>query len=104
MSEPAIELTDPDDAKLLTLARSARARTAAAQGAAVRDTMGRTYAAATVSLPSLQLTAVGAAVATAIAGGSTGLEAVVVVGGELVAGDLAVVAEFAGAGVPLYLA
>ena len=31
---------DPEDAKLVTLARSARARTRAAQGAAVRDTDG----------------------------------------------------------------
>ena len=41
----------PEDAKLVTLARSARARTRAAQGAAVRDTDGRTYVAATVALP-----------------------------------------------------
>ena len=33
---------DPEDAKLITLARSARARNGAAQGAAVRDTDGRT--------------------------------------------------------------
>ena len=44
---------DPEDAKIVTLARSARARTGAAEGAAVRDTDGRTYAAATVALPSL---------------------------------------------------
>ena len=36
----------PEDAKLVTLARSARARTGAAQGAAVRDGDGRTYVAA----------------------------------------------------------
>ena len=34
---------DPEDAKIVTLARSARARTGAAEGAAVRDTDGRTY-------------------------------------------------------------
>ena len=42
---------DPEDAKLITLARSARGRTGAAEGAAVRDTDGRTYLAATVDLP-----------------------------------------------------
>jgi hypothetical protein len=42
---------DPEDAKIVTLARSARARTGAAEGAAVRDTDGRTYVAATVALP-----------------------------------------------------
>src|SRR5919107_5404252 len=44
---------DPEDAKIVTLARSARARTGAAEGAAVRDTDGRTYVAASVALPSL---------------------------------------------------
>jgi hypothetical protein len=40
---------DPEDAKLVTLARSARGRTGAPEGAAVRDTDGRTYLAATVA-------------------------------------------------------
>jgi hypothetical protein len=69
-----------EDAKLVTLARSARARTGAAQGAAVRDTDGRTYVAATVALPSLQLTALQAAVAAAVSSGALGLEAAVVLG------------------------
>ena len=59
----------PEDAKLVTLARSTRARTGAAEGAAVRDESGRTYAAATVELPSLRLTALEVCVATAIASG-----------------------------------
>ena len=42
---------DPEDEKLVTLARSARARTGAAEAAAVRDDIGRTYVAATVALP-----------------------------------------------------
>ncbi|MGH3437587.1 MAG: cytidine deaminase [Sciscionella sp.] len=70
---------DPEDSKIITLARSARARTGAAEGAAVRDTDGRTYAAATVSLPSLRLTALQAAVAAAVASGADGLEAAAVV-------------------------
>ncbi|MGA8211848.1 MAG: cytidine deaminase, partial [Nocardioidaceae bacterium] len=56
-------LADPDDAKLVTLARTTRARTRAAEGACVRDLDGRTYAGATVGLPSLRLTAVQVAVA-----------------------------------------
>ena len=56
----------PEDAKIVTLARSARARTGAAEGAAVRDPDGRTYAAGTVALPSLALTALQAAVAAAV--------------------------------------
>ena len=70
---------DPEDAKLITLARSARGRTGAAEGAAVRDTDGRTYLAATVALPSLQLSALQAAVAAAVSSGVEGLEAAAVV-------------------------
>jgi cytidine deaminase len=70
---------DPEDAKLVTLARSSRARTGAAEGAAVRDDMGRTYAAATVALPSLSLTALQAAVAAAVSSGAQRLEAAAVV-------------------------
>ncbi len=70
---------DPEDAKLITLARSVRARTGAAEGAAVRDLDGRTYLAGTVELPSLALTALQAAVAAAVSSGAAGLEAAVVV-------------------------
>ncbi|SOE02100.1 cytidine deaminase [Blastococcus haudaquaticus] len=70
---------DPEDAKLVTLARSARSRTGAAEGAAVRDTDGRTYLAATVSLPSLTLSALQAAVAAAVSSGVEGLEAAAIV-------------------------
>ena len=69
----------PEDAKLVTLARSARGRTGAAEGAAVRDTDGRTYVAASVALPSLRLSALQAAVAAAVSSGVEGLEAAVVV-------------------------
>lgn len=102
------ELPDPtelsaEDRKLVTLARATRARTGAAEGAAVRDTDGRTYAAATVALPSLAVSAIGVCVAMAVASGSKGLEAVVVLteAGEVAAADLAAVREFAGAGVPV---
>jgi cytidine deaminase len=70
---------DPEDQKIVTLARSARARTGAAEGAAVRDTDGRTYAATTIALPSLKLTALQAAVAAAVSSGAEGLEAAAVV-------------------------
>ena len=70
---------DAEDAKLITLARSVRVRTGAAEGAAVRDLDGRTYLAGTVALPSLALTALQAAVAAAVSSGAAGLEAAVVV-------------------------
>jgi hypothetical protein len=69
----------PEDAKLVTLARSARGRTGAPEGAAVRDTDGRTYVAASVALPSLRLSALQAAVAAAVSSGVEGLEAAAVV-------------------------
>jgi hypothetical protein len=78
MGEPGAGL-DPEDAKIVTLARSSRARTGAAEGAAVRDTDGRTYAAATVALPSLNLSALQVAVAMAVSSGAPGLEAAAVV-------------------------
>jgi cytidine deaminase len=87
----------PEDVKLVTLARSARARGRTAAGAAVRDDIGRTYAAAGVELPSLRLTALQAAVAAAIASGADRLEAAAVVSDDrvLAAADAAVVADLA---------
>lgn len=90
-----------EDRKLVTLARATRARTGAAEGAAVRDVDGRTYAAATVDLPSLQVSAVGVCIAMAVASGSRGLEAVVVLTGadDLADSDRAALTDFAGPGV-----
>ncbi|MEV0898391.1 cytidine deaminase [Actinoplanes sp. NPDC049802] len=68
-----------EDTKLVTLARSSRARVGASEGAAVRDQDGRTYAAATVALPHLSLSALQAAVAQAASSGATRLEAAAVV-------------------------
>jgi hypothetical protein len=70
---------DPEDQKLITLARSARARSRAAEGAAVRDSDGRTYVATTVALPSLSLSALQVAVAMAVSSGVQALEAAAVV-------------------------
>lgn len=98
MTEPAPGIS-AEDKKLVTLARATRARIGAAEGAAVRDTDGRTYAAATVDLPSLRLSAVQACVAMAVASGSSGVDAVAVLGdgGALAEADRAVLADFAGA-------
>lgn len=88
---------DPQDVKLATLARSARARIGAAEGAALRDTDGRSYAAASVSLRALSLTALQVAVAMAVAAGAEGVEAAVVVGdaGAVEPAGLAAVRELA---------
>ncbi|NHC24089.1 cytidine deaminase [Nocardioides sp. IC4_145] len=97
------ELT-AEDRKLVTLARATRARTRAAEGAAVRDADGRTYAAATVDLPSLQVSALGVCVAMAVASGATGLEAAVVLteADGVADTDLAALRDLAGAGVVVH--
>ncbi|HET6628061.1 MAG TPA: cytidine deaminase [Nocardioidaceae bacterium] len=105
-ADPTSEPTDPEDRKILTLARSTRARTRASEGACVRDTDGRTYAGATVDLPSLRLSAVQVAVAMAVSSGVAGLEAVAVLGESETArdADLSVVRDLAGAGVTVLVA
>jgi cytidine deaminase len=97
------DFDNAEDKKLVTLARATRQRAKAAQGAAIRDLDGRTYAAATVDLPSLQVSAVGAAIAMAVASGAQGLEAVVVLTDSGVAAtDLSAIREFAGEAVAVY--
>ncbi len=66
-----------EDQKLVTLARATRARVGVSAGAAVRDTDGRTYAAATVDLGHCSCPAVQSCVAMAVASGSAGIDAVV---------------------------
>jgi hypothetical protein len=84
-----------EDLKIITLARSARARVAAAEGAAVRDETGRSYAAAAVALPSLRLSALRLAVAMAVSSGAGSLEAAALVSddGDPDPADLAVVRD-----------
>ncbi|MCR6033559.1 cytidine deaminase [Nocardioides sp. zg-579] len=96
--------TSAEDRKLVTLARATRARTRTAEGAAVRDADGRTYAAATVDLPSLQVSALGVCVAMAVASGATGLEAAVVLteADALAATDLGALRDLGGAGVVVH--
>ncbi|GAA5118180.1 cytidine deaminase [Alloalcanivorax gelatiniphagus] len=102
-TDPGTELS-AEDAKLVTLARATRARARAEQGAAVRDLDGRTYAAASVRLEHLTLSALEVCVAMAVASASAGLEAAVV----LLDGDPAEVevdvraaADFGGRDVPV---
>ncbi|KDN74050.1 cytidine deaminase [Streptomyces olindensis] len=97
---------DPEDRKIVTLARSARARNGVPEGAAVRDETGRTYVAGTVALASLKLSALQTAVAMAVASGATSLEAAAVVTeAETVTGeDRAAVRDLGGAGTPVLVA
>ncbi|MFI7399408.1 cytidine deaminase [Streptomyces sp. NPDC049541] len=97
---------DPEDRKIVTLARSARARNGVPEGAAVRDETGRTYVAGTVDLASLKLSALQTAVAMAVASGAKSLEAAAVVteAESAAAQDLAAVRDLGGAGTPVLVA
>ena len=103
--------TSTEDQKILTLAKATRTRahvphTGIAEGAAVRDSDGRTYAAATVENadPGLTTSALRGAVAAAASSGARTFEAAAVVTEGLVSdSDLAVLREF-GVGVPLLVA
>ncbi|WP_406411857.1 cytidine deaminase [Streptomyces halstedii] len=96
----------PEDRKIVTLARSVRARNGVPEGAAVRDETGRTYAAGTVALESLRLSALQTAVAMAVAGGATSLEAAAVVSeaDTLSDQDRAAVRDLGGPDTPVLLA
>ena len=94
MSEVTADALDAEDQKIITLARSTRARVAASEGAAVRDETGRTYTAAAVALPSLRLSALRLAVAMAVSSGAESLEAAALVSdSEPDPGDLAAVRD-----------
>lgn len=102
---------DPEDAKIVTLARGARLRAHAphsglSEGAAVRDADGRTYSGATVENadPTLTTSALRAALAAAASSGARVFEAAALVTASLVsAADLALLREF-GIGTPLLVA
>ncbi|MGZ4664126.1 MAG: cytidine deaminase [Frankiaceae bacterium] len=103
-----------EDAKLVRLARAARMRAhtphgAVAEGAAVRDVDGRTYAGATVdsASPELVTSALRVAVVTAAASGARSFESAALVTDAPVAdadaAGLALLAEF-GTGIPVLVA
>jgi hypothetical protein len=83
---------DPEDEKIVALARASRVRTNAAEGACVRDGDGR------------NLSAIQGAVAMAVSSGADGLEAVAVVtdSGSVPDADLAVVHDVGGPGTPVF--
>ncbi|MDT9683023.1 cytidine deaminase [Streptomyces sp. TRM76323] len=97
---------DAEDRKIITLARSARARNGVPEGAAVRDETGRTYVAGTVALESLRLSALQTAVAMAVASGAKSLEAAAVVSeaADVSDADRAAVRDLGGPATPVLLA
>ena len=75
-----MSLTNSEDIKLLTLAKSALQRNSAAQSAALRDGTGRTHVGNSITLTSLKLDALEVALAMAISSGADQIEAAVLVG------------------------
>ena len=94
-------MPDTEEAKLITLARGARSRVFATEGAAVRDDTGRTYSASVVVLPSLQLSALELAVAVAVSSGAQGVEAAVVCAGSAEFDGIDALRDLAGEGIPI---
>ena len=86
-------LSNPEDAKLVTLAQATLKRSGAKQAAALRDSTGRTYVAVPVSSPSLSLDAIEAVFTVAMASQISGIEAVVFTGER--SAKTAVITEFA---------
>ena len=100
MTEPP---SDPEDVKIINLARSALARTGTAQAACLRDSDGRTYAGVRVDLPHLQLSAVDVCVAMAVSSGAEGVEAVAVASVDAAAeADLDVLGDLPGTDVVVW--
>lgn len=101
-SQPVPQPTDPEDTKIITLAKATLARSGAAQAACVRDTDGRTYAGASIDLPHLKLSAVQVALAMAVSSGAQGVEAVAVSGTAHSDDDLAAVGDLPGTAVAVW--
>jgi hypothetical protein len=95
--------TDPEDLKIIALARAALARSNTGEAACVRDSDGRTYAGVRVELPHLKLSAISVAVAMAVSSGAAELEAVAVAGDDAPSpGDFAVVTDLGGPAVVVW--
>jgi hypothetical protein len=98
-----IRPTDPEDLKIIALARAALARSNTGEAACVRDTDGRTYAGVRVELPHLKLSAISVAVAMAVSSGAAGLEAVALAGNAAPRpDDLAVIIDLGGRAVVIW--
>ena len=98
-----VQPTDPEDLKIITLARAALARSDSGEAACVRDTDGRTYAGLRVQLPHLRLSAISVAVAMAVSSGVTRLEAVALAGSDAPdSDDLAILGDLGGPAVVVW--
>jgi hypothetical protein len=93
----SIQPRDPEDLKIIALAKATLARSQHREAACVRDTDGRTYTGSNVDLEHLRLSAVAVAVAMAVSSGASGLEAVALAGeGGPSENDLALINDLPG--------
>lgn len=88
-----LTFSNPEDQKLLTLAKATAARVSATQGAALRDETGRTYAAASVKLDSITLDALELALGMALSSGAVSIESAVTFGDDPIARALLAIRE-----------
>ena len=95
--------TDPEDLKIINMARATLARSQAREAACVRDSDGRTYAASSVDLPHLRLNAIAVAITMAVSSGASGLEAVALAGeSNPTENDLALIKDLPSDGVVVW--
>ena len=80
MSRRRFLSNNPEDLKLLTLAKSTMARSNSSSAAALRDNSGRTYVAVPVKSGNFEIDALLAVLVVAKASGITGIEAIVIAG------------------------
>jgi hypothetical protein len=82
---------NPEDLKLLTLAKATMARSNSKSAAALRDNTGRTYVAIPVKSGTLEIDALLAVLVVAKASQISGIEAIVIAGESVTAESLQVI-------------
>lgn len=82
---------NPEDLKLLTLAKATMARSNSKSAAALRDNTGRTYVAVPVKSGDFEVDSLLAVLVVAKASGITGIEAIVIAGETASASSIALI-------------
>ena len=83
--------SNPEDLKLLTLAKATMARSNSKSAAALRDNTGRTYVAIPVKSGDFEIDSLLAVLVVAKASGIIGIEAIVIAGEAAAASSIAVI-------------
>lgn len=82
---------NPEDLKLLTLAKSTMVRSNSISAAALRDNTGRTYVAVPVKSGDFEIDSLLSVLVVAKASGITGIEAIVIAGEAAPASSIAII-------------